>query len=44
VVWGSSEAGDAKAVALRALLAAAPGTASVFDVSAPTAPAVRPGR
>jgi cell division protein FtsQ len=38
VVWGSSEAGAAKARALTALMKAAPG-ARHFDVSVPTAPA-----
>ncbi|GGW32178.1 cell division protein FtsQ/DivIB [Streptomyces xantholiticus] len=38
VVWGSSEAGEAKARALEALMKAAP-KAGYFDVSAPSAPA-----
>ncbi|WP_328539271.1 cell division protein FtsQ/DivIB [Streptomyces sp. NBC_00344] len=39
VVWGSSEFGNAKARAIKALMKAAP-DAGHFDVSAPTAPAV----
>ncbi|MFJ8075923.1 cell division protein FtsQ/DivIB [Streptomyces sp. NPDC096176] len=39
VVWGSPEAGEAKARALTALMKAAP-KAGHFDVSAPSAPAV----